>query len=686
MKRLFLIALTFFAITSCAEKNPFLSEWDTPYGIPPFEQIKESDYLPAIKAGIAQQKAEIQDIIDCTEEPDFENTIAALDRSGEILAKVQGVLFNLAETDATDELNKVVEDATPILTDWGNSIYMDMDLFKKVKAVNDKKESLGLTSEQQMLLKKTYKAFSRNGIDLSEADRQRLKEVNNELSLLQIKFGNNLLAESNAFADKFGISVSDYPETMAATADRSLREQMFRAYSERGNRNNENDNKDIILQILKLRIEKANLLGFDTPAEQSLDNKMAETPEAVNSFLQSIITPAIKKAKEEVADMQAEMDKDIKAGILPEGSKIEAWDWAYYAERVRKEKYALDEEMTRPYFKMENVRAGAFAAASRLYGLQFEQLSDVPIYNPEVEVFKVTKEDGNLAGIFLTDYFPRSTKRGGAWMSNFRDQYIDENGNDVRPIIINVGNLAKPTDGKPSLLSIDNVVTIFHEFGHALHGILSECSYSGTSGTSVPTDFVEMLSQINENWAFQPEVLATYAVHYETGAPIPAELVEQRNKTTTFNQGFATTELAAASILDMKWHELKSVYVEKDSEWASETPAPENPELRLIDPLKFEEHVCEEMGLIDEIIPRYRTTYFNHIWNSGYSAGYYSYLWSEVLDKDGFQLFRERGIFDEATAHSLRDNILKKGGSEEAMDLFRKFRGSDPAFTALLKA
>ena len=687
MKKTILTALTIMAMTACTTReNPFLTVWDTPYGIPPFDKITEADYIPAIKAGITQQQGEIQDIIDNTDAPTFDNTIAALDRSGSILAKVEGVLFNLCETDATDKLNAVVEEATPIITDWDNSIFMNEDLFRKVKAVYDAQEDLNLTSEQKMLLKQTYRGFAQNGIALPADQRARLKDINSEISMLQLKFGNNLLAESNAFAERFGISVSDYPETMAATADRSLREQMFRAYSMRGNNDNEYDNKQVILDIIRLRIEKAQLLGYDTPAALSDEDKMAKNPETIDPFLQSIITPAIRKAKEEIRDMQEMMDLDIKAGILPEGSKIEAWDWAYYTEKVRVAKYALDEEMTKPYFQMEKVRAGVFATAAKLYDLQFEPLSDIPVYHPEVEGFKVTRKDGSLVGILLTDYFPRSTKRGGAWMNNFRNQYVTVTGEDVRPIIVNVGNFAKPTADKPALLSIDNIETMFHEFGHALHGLLSECRYNGTSGTAVPTDFVEMLSQINENWAFEPEVLATYATHYQSGEVIPAELVEKINKAGTFNQGFMTTELAAASILDMKWHELKSIYVDKGCEWASETPAPDNAELRVIDPVKFEKHVCEQMGLIGEIIPRYRTTYFNHIFNSGYSAGYYSYLWAEVLDQDGFELFRQNGIFDKATANSLKENILSKGGSDEAMELFHRFRGADPDFNALLKA
>ncbi|MBO5876813.1 MAG: M3 family metallopeptidase, partial [Bacteroidales bacterium] len=448
-------------------------------------------------------------------------------------------------------------------------------------------------------------------------------------------------------------------------ADRALREKMFKAYASRGNNGNENDTKDLVMKMMALRIEKANLLGYENPAQMILHDKMAGTPETVDTFLAGIIAPAVEKAKEEIADMQVMMDADIAAGLLPAGSKIEPWDWAYYTEKVRMAKYALDEEQTKPYFQMENVRQGVFDLTTKLWGLQYEKLEDIPTYHADVEGFKVMDADSTLIGVILTDYFPRSTKRGGAWMNNFVNQEkID--GEDIRPVIVNVGNFAKPVDGKPSLLTLDQVETLFHEYGHALHGLLSKCTYKSVAGTSVARDFVELPSQIMENWAFQPEVLATYARHYETGEIIPAELVEKINATGTFNQGFMTTELAAAAILDLKWHMLES--------------------MEGVDPMEFEAKACAEMGLIDEIIPRYRTTYFAHIFSGGYSAGYYSYLWAEVLDKDAFELFMEKGIFDAETAMSFRRNILEKGGSDEPMDLYRRFRGADPDPAALTRA
>ena len=650
---------------SCNNSNPFLSDWTTPYSIPDFSAVQEKNYIPAVEAGIAQQEAEIQAIIDNQEAPTFANVVEAYERSGAILDRVMGVLFNLAETDGTESLQKIVEQALPMLSVHSDNISMNPAFFAKVEVLYNDMENLGLNQEQKMALKKLYNGFVNNGIALGEAEQARMREINMELSSLSNTFGNMLLAENNAFAEEFGVAISEYGEAMAATDDRALREKMFKAYASRGNNGNENDTKDLIMKMMALRIEKANLLGYKNPAQMILHDKMAGTPEAVDTFLAGIMEPAVKKAEEEIVDMQEMMDQDIKAGLLPAGTKIEPWDWAYYTEKVRKAKYALDEEQTKPYFQMENVRQGVFDLTTKLWGLQYEKLENIPTYHADVEGFKVTDADGSYIGVILTDYFPRSTKRGGAWMNNFVNQEI-VNGQETRPVIVNVGNFAKPVDGKPSLLTLDQVETLFHEYGHALHGLLSQCTYKSVAGTSVARDFVELPSQIMENWAFQPEVLATYARHYETGEVIPAELIEKINATGTFNQGFMTTELAAASILDLKWHMLPSV--------------------EGIDPIAFEAEACKAMGLIDEIIPRYRTTYFNHIFNSGYSAGYYSYLWAEVLDKDAFELFKEKGIFDKETAMSFRQNVLEMGGSDEPMDLYRRFRGADPDPKALIKA
>ena len=663
MKKLLIIATVAMAAVACNTTNPFLAEWETPYSIPDFSKIQETHYVPAIEAGIAQQQAEIDAIIANPDAPTFANVVEAYERSGAILDRVSMVLFNVSESDATESLQKIVEQALPLISVHSDNIFMNPGFFQKVDALYQDIDNLDLNQEQKMTLKKLHNAFVKNGIALGEADQARMREINMELSSLSNTFGNNLLAENNAFAEEFGVSISEYGEAMAATEDRAVREKMFKAYASRGNNANANDTKELIIKMMALRLEKANLLGYETPAHMILADKMAGTPETVDAFLASIMAPAVAKAKEEIADMQVFMNEDIKAGLLPEGSTIEPWDWAYYTEKVRKAKYALDEEQTKPYFQMENVRQGVFDLTTKLWGLQYEKLEGIPTYHPDVEGFKVTDADGSLIGVILTDYFPRSTKRGGAWMTNFINQEVLD-GKDIRPVIVNVGNFAKPTADKPSLLTLDQVETLFHEFGHALHGLLSQCTYKSVSGTSVARDFVELPSQIMENWAFQKEVLADYARHYQTGEIIPDELVAKIEAAANFNQGFMTTELAAASILDLKWH------------MASEVPA---------DVEAFEAEACKAMGLIDEIIPRYRSTYFAHIFSGGYSAGYYSYLWAEVLDKDAFELFMQKGIFDKETAMSFRHNILEMGGSDEPMDLYRRFRGADPDAGALLR-
>ena len=662
------------AAASCSRNNPFLEEWNTPYGIPPFDEIQLSDYIPAVTAGIEQQKQELDAILANPDAPTFDNTVAAYEYSGEILTKVSLVLFNLQETEGNEEMDKVVEEATALLTAHEDEMSMNKAFFERVKAVYDADQS-SLTREQQMVLKNLYESFTRSGVALDEASQERLKDINQKIAAAQQKFGTNLLAENNAFKETFGVPVSAYPAEMTGCEDRDRREAMFKAYSSRGNNGNEYDNKALCLEILKLRAEKARMLGFDTFAAYQLDNKMARNPQTVDSFLGQIMGPAASKAVEEIADMQEIMDEDIAAGKLAEGSTIQPWDWFYYAERVRQRKYALDEELTKPYFKMENVRHGVFAAAEKIYGVKVEPLSDVPVYNEAVDAFKVTDADGSLLGIFMTDYFPRDSTRGGAWMTNFRDQYIDAQGNDIRPIIINVGNMSAPKDSLPALFTIDEVETVFHEFGHALHGLVTKCTYPSVSGTSVARDFVETFSQFNENWAFQPEILAEYAKHYQTGETIPDTLVAKILKAEKFNQGFMTSELCAASILDMKWHELTEEELARMSEGdqAANVAA-------------FEAKVCQEMGLPEQIIPRYRTTYFNHIFNSGYSAGYYSYLWAEVIDKDAFEYFRQQGIYNPEVARSFRENLMERGGSEEPMVLYVRFRGAEPDPGALLRA
>ncbi len=657
MKRIISIISIALIMTACSEKNPFLAEWDTPYGIPPYEEIEVGDYIPAIQKGIEQQNAEIEAITSNPDTPTFENTIVPLELSGDILSKVTGVLYNVSETDRSDSLDAVVAEALPLLSGHSDNIAFNKALYNRVAAIYEADQS-GLTREQQVVLKKYYDDFRRNGIDLPEETQDRLREINSEIATKTQQIGNNILAESNAFAEKFGFSVSEYPSKMTTTEDRELRRQYNEAYTSRGANGNEYDNSSLILDVMKLRIEKAKLLGYDTPADYILSDKMAGSPEKVDAFLGGIMTAAVAKAREELADMQVLMDEDVKAGLLPEGSKIEPWDWWYYAEKVRKARYDLDENEVRSYFNVDRVRDGIFRAAQILYGINAEKIDGVPVYNPGVDTYKITDADGSFVGIFTTDYFPRASKRGGAWMNNVRQQYVDAEGNDVRPIIVNVGNLSEN-------MNIDEVQTVFHEFGHALHGLLSKCTYPSVSGTNVTRDYVEMFSQFNENWAFQPDLLAVYAKNSD-GEVIPVELVEKINNSLKFNQGFMTTELCAAAILDMKWHELESV----DG----------------IDVAGFEKKVCEEMGLIPEIAPRYRTSYFNHIFSSGYEAGYYGYLWAEVLDKDAFSAFLNspNGTWDLGLARKFREIFLERGGSEEPMELYKEFMGREPDSRAML--
>ena len=657
MKRIISIISIALIMTACSEKNPFLAEWDTPYGIPPYEEIEVGDYIPAIQKGIEQQNAEIEAITSNPDTPTFENTIVPLELSGDILSKVTGVLYNVSETDRSDSLDAVVAEALLLLSGHSDNIAFNKALYNRVAAIYEADQS-GLTREQQVVLKKYYDDFRRNGIDLPEETQDRLREINSEIATKTQQIGNNILAESNAFAEKFGFSVSEYPSKMTTTEDRELRRQYNEAYTSRGANGNEYDNSSLILDVMKLRIEKAKLLGYDTPADYILSDKMAGSPEKVDAFLGGIMTAAVAKAREELADMQVLMDEDVKAGLLPEGSKIEPWDWWYYAEKVRKARYDLDENEVRSYFNVDRVRDGIFRAAQILYGINAEKIDGVPVYNPGVDTYRITDADGSFVGIFTTDYFPRASKRGGAWMNNVRQQYVDAEGNDVRPIIVNVGNLSEN-------MNIDEVQTVFHEFGHALHGLLSKCTYPSVSGTNVTRDYVEMFSQFNENWAFQPDLLAVYAKNSD-GEVIPVELVEKINNSLKFNQGFMTTELCAAAILDMKWHELESV----DG----------------IDVAGFEKKVCEEMGLIPEIAPRYRTSYFNHIFSSGYEAGYYGYLWAEVLDKDAFSAFLNspNGTWDLGLARKFREIFLERGGSEEPMELYKEFMGREPDSRAML--
>lgn len=692
MKKLFVLLAAAGMMVACGSKdervNPFFTEWDTPEGVPPFEQILASDFKPAFERGIEEQNAEIDSIVNNPEAPTFENTYVALDRSGELLARVSGVFFNICESDGNDTLAAIQEEVLPLLSEHEDNIYMNAKLFERIDAVYQAREQGNYDPEQLRLIEEVHKTFVRAGIALPKDKQDRLREINKQLSVLQTKFANNVTADLNAYklvidkeedlaglpesvraagaeaakADgkegkwEFGLAVPSYGPFMQFSERRDLREQMYKAYHNKGNNDNKNDNKQVVLDIIRLRIEKAKLLGFNTPAEFILDDTMAKKPEAVNEFLAGIFKVANEKAKQELKEMQVIADRD--------NVKIEAWDWDYYAEKLRQEKYALDENEIRPYFQMENVRAGVFECAHRLYGLNFTKIENAPLFNPEAECFRVTDNDSNLVGVWYCDYYPRASKRGGAWMEAIREQYWKD-GKDIRPVIVNIGNFTRPTSTTPSLLNVDEVETMFHEFGHALHGLLASSHYKTLTGTSVARDFVELPSQINENWAFQPEVLAMYAKHYKTGEIIPDSLVKKILAASTFNQGFITTELTAASILDMCWHNLSTA----DS---------------ITDVYAFEDKMMNEIGLIPQISSRYRTTYFNHIWGGGYAAGYYSYLWAEVLDKDAFMMFEKNGIFDPQTAAAFK-KLLSAGNTVDPMQLFREFRGADPNPDAMLR-
>lgn len=695
MKKLFLIMLIGTTLAACTGKsnsdNPFFQEYTNEYGAPPFEQIKNEHYLPAFEEGMKQHQAEIDSIVNNPEAPTFANTIEAMEYSGELLNKVSTVFFNLQSAETNDEINKIAQEITPKLTGHSDNIYLNDKLFQRVKTIYEAKATLGLNPEQERVLDKIYKRFVRGGADLNDEQKAELREINKELSSLELTFGQNILAETNAYK-KFVTNKDELkgiPENVIAAAaeaakkagkegqwlftvsktsfipvlqygeNRELRKELLLAYANRCDNNNEYDNKEIINKIMKLRVKKANLLGFESPAAFILDNTMAKTPEAVYSFLDKVWQPALAKAKEERAKLQKLMDAEGK------GEKLEPWDWWFYTEKLRKAKFDLDEEQLRPYFKLENVRKGIFDLTTKLWGLQYEKLEGMPVYNPEVEVFKVTNADGSYVGLLYTDYFPRPGKTVGAWMSNYKEQFIKD-GVNHRPIIVNVGSFTRPIGDKPSLLTMDEVETLFHEFGHALHGLLANSTYPSLSGTNVSRDFVELPSQVMENWCWEPEVMKTYALHYETGEVMPQELMDKIQLAGTFNQGFVNTELLSAAILDMDYHSMKEV---KD-----------------IDVTAFEKASLDKIGMIPEIIVRYRSPIFKHIFEGGYSAGYYSYTWAAVLDADAFQAFKETGdIYNPTVAKAFRENILEKGDSDEPMKLYRTFRGADPNPDALLK-
>lgn len=682
---------------SCDDKkqsasNPFFTEWTTPYGIPPFDQIKNEHFMPAIEQGMQQHLEEIDVIVNNQEAPTFSNTIEAMDYSGRLLSKTLAVFFNLESAETNDSLQKIAEEISPLLSEHNDKVSMNEKLFDRVKTVYNNRESENLTPEQTRLLSNYYKDFVRSGALLPADKKEQLKAINKEIGLLTLKYSQNVLAENNSFelvveneADLAGL-----PESVKAAAaeeakgrgkegkwvftlskpsmipflqyaeNRDLREKLYKGYINRGMNANEYNNSELAQKIANLRITQANLLGYKNFAQYSIEDKMAKTPEEAMNLLTQVWTAAQPKINEEIADMQ----KLASAEATP--VKLESWDWWYYAEKVRKAKFDLDQEELRPYFQADSVMLGAFWTANQLYGLTFEALSDYPKYHEDVKAYKVSDADGSHVGVLLIDFFPRAGKLGGAWMDNYVPQRV-ENGKDIRPVVTNVGNYTKPVGDKPALLSLDDVETVFHEFGHGLHGLLSKVTYPSLN-MNVPADFVELPSQVMEHWATHPQVLKQYAKHYQTGEVIPDALIEKMQKAETFNQGFATGEFVAAALLDMNWHLLET----------------ENN----LDAAAFEKAAMDNIGLASSIVPRYRSTYFTHIFSSptGYAAGYYSYLWAEVLDADAFRAFEQTGnIFDQNTALSFRKNILEKGGCEDPMDMYLNFRGAKPTPDALLE-
>lgn len=674
------------------QENPFLAPYTTQYGIPPFEKIKIEHYIPALEEGIKQHNAEIDAIVKQRSRADFDNTVLALDMSGEVFSKVNYVFMALNESDATPEMQALAEKLSPMITAHSDEVYMNLALFNRIKAVHDNADQLGLTPVQRRLTEKYYKRFVRNGALLSAADQDTLKSINTRLAALQLSFVNNVMSEiannyvvvdnadrlsglpkntidaaAKLAADKgmagkwvFTPSASTRLAVLTSADDRSLREEMYKTYLATANRGNEFDNSKNINAILKLRQQKAKLLGFKTFADYAIDPVMAKTVDAAENLLLSIWKPAVKKVDEEVADMQKYADAHGA------GYKIEAWDYYYFAEKVKAEKYNFSEDDVRPYFKLENVvENGLFYIANKLYGLTFTKMPKAPKYYPEVNVYDVKDAKGNHVAVFMTDYFQRPIKAQGAWMMELSQGY-NFDGKSERPIVYNVGNFTAPTKNMPSLLSLDEVETAFHEFGHALHGMLSQAAYKGLAGTSIDRDMVELPSQLNEHWMLVPEVLKNYAKHYKTGEVIPQNLVDKLIESSKFNQGFMTTELVGAALLDIEWHKVN---------WCDN-----------IDVKAFEKYISRKLGKPSVIEYRYRSPYFKHIFGSDeYACGYYTYLWAQVLEADAWKRFVEEGPLNIKTATDYKNYILAPGDTEDAMTLYKKFRGHEPNADALLR-
>ena len=690
MKTIICMTTLILSITSCSEKqagNPLLEHFTTPHQTPPFDRIETRHYEPAFDQAIEEAKQEIKTISTSAEAPDFENTIVALDQAGEKLSTISSIFFNLNSACTNEEMQQIAQRVSPKLTEYGNSVYMNPELFARVKKVYESRDRQSLTPEQSTLLEDTWKSFIKGGANLESAAQKRFQEIAMELSQLGLKFDENTLAETNGFTlhitdekdlaglpegavemaamtakEKelegwlFTLHAPSYIPFMKYADNRELREKMYRAYASRGNRDNQYDNKEVIRKMVTLRLEKAQLLGYPTYAEYVLTDRMAQNTEMVNTFLGQLLAASHPHA---LAEKQEVEEFARRQGFKGE---LQRWDWAYYSNKLKQEKYALDDEMLKPYFKLENVRNGAFAVANKLYGITLSKLEGIPTYHPDVEVFEVKDADGSQLGIFYVDYFPRPGKSGGAWMSNYREQH-----GTTRPLVCNVCSFTKPVGDTPSLLTMDEVETLFHEFGHALHGLLTKCEYKGTSGTNVVRDFVELPSQINEHWASHPDVFAHYARHYETGEPMPEALRQSLFRASKFNKGYDMTELLSAALLDMNWHSLNV------------NALPQN-----VEQFEAEALIKEKLDLA-AVPPRYRSSYFSHIFGGGYAAGYYAYLWTQMLADDGYQWFVEHGGLNRENGQRFREAILSRGNSSDLETLYRDWRGHDPLIAAMLK-
>ncbi|MDP5027866.1 MAG: M3 family metallopeptidase [Flavobacterium sp.] len=670
--------------------NPFFETYTTPYQVPPFDLIKNEHFKPAILEGIKKQEAEINAIVSNKEKATFNNTVLAMENSGKLLSKVSTVFYNLNSANTNEEIQAIAKELAPKLSAHNDNIYLNDALFKRVKAVWDNQKNFNLNKEQAKILENLYKNFIRSGANLSEENKKKLREINSEMAVATLKYGQNILAETNSYelviSDKndlaglpnelietaatdakgkgkagkwvFTLSNSSVMPFLQYSSNRKLRQEIWNAYQMRANHNNDKDNKELAIKIANLRGEKARLLGYATHADYVLEKSMAKNPETAIKLLNDLWVPALNMANKEAADIKVMMEKD---GIKDE---VQPYDWRYYTEKIRKERFNLDEQEMKPYFSLEKTREGVFTVCKNLYGLEFKQLNNVPKYHEDVTVWEVTEANGSHVGILYMDFHPRASKRGGAWMTSYRSQKM-EKGKRVAPVVSIVCNFTKPTENAPALLTFDEVSTFFHEFGHALHGLLSNVTYESLAGTSVPRDFVELPSQIMENWASEPEVMRMYAKHYKTGEVIPDVLIDKMQKAGTFDQGFITTEYLAASLLDMAYHTQKSAIT--------------------IDAETFEKTAMNKINLPATIISRYRSTYFNHIFAGGYSAGYYSYIWSGVLDTDAFEVFKINGLFNSDYAKSFRTNVLEKGGTEDPMELYKSFRGAAPSVEPLLR-